>query len=346
MAKKTDEFPLIRKNIEGGKYAPVYILHGEESYFIDQLTQLLLDRVLTDEEKDFDLVQFYGGAGEFSMGDVVSACRRFPMVAQHQLVMLREAQALDKRSCRLDDLCLYFRQPSPSTILVITYKTAAITGAAEFLKQVRKVEGAVIYQSDRVRDYELPKVLPGFLQSLGFTAEPRAIDMLQNFVGSDFGRLATELDKLRITMQGRNKITEQDVADHVGISREFNVFELVEAIARMDSLRIEMIRRYFVRNPKAGPSQMVIATLFGYFQNLMLAYYCSNKNDQSTIMREVGCSFPQAKAVMQGMRHYNARITMRNIAILREFDARSKGGRGGTTPDPDLLQELFYQLTH
>lgn len=344
MAKKTDDYPLIRQQIEAGTFAPVYILHGEESFFIDQLTDLLLSRVLTEEEKDFDLVQFYGGAGEFTMGDVVTTCRRFPMVAQRQLVLLREAQALDKRSNKLDDLCLYLRQPSPTTILVITYKTTTITGASELMKLAKKQ--GVVYQSEKVRDYELPKVLPSFLQSLGVQAEPKAIDMLQNFIGSDFSRLTQEVEKLKVALQGRTKITAQDIADHVGISREFNVYELVDAISRHDVLRVEMIRRYFAQNPKAGPSQMVIATLFGFFQNLMLAYYASDRTNINVLMKEVGCSFPQAKCLIDGMKHYNARITMRNITILREYDARSKGGRGGTTPDPELLQELFYQLMH
>lgn len=344
MAKKTDDYPLIRQQIEAGTFAPVYILHGEESFFIDQLTDLLLSRVLTEDEKDFDLVQFYGGAGEFTMGDVVTTCRRFPMVAQRQLVLLREAQALDKRSNKLDDLCLYLRQPSPTTILVITYKTSTITGASELMKLAKKQ--GVVYQSEKVRDYELPKVLPGFLQSLGVQAEPKAIDMLQNFIGSDFSRLTQEVEKLKVALQGRTKITAQDIADHVGISREFNVYELVDAMSRHDVLRVEMIRRYFAQNPKAGPSQMVIATLFGFFQNLMLAYYASDRTNINVLMKEVGCSFPQAKCLIDGMKHYNARITMRNITILREYDARSKGGRGGTTPDPELLQELFYQLMH
>lgn len=344
MAKKTDEFPSIKAKIEAHEFAPVYVLHGEESFFIDQLTTLLLDTVLSEEEKDFDLVQFYGGAGEFTMGDIVAACRRFPMVAQRQLVMLREAQALDKRTNKLDDLNIYLKHPSPSTILVITHKTANLTGAADFLKLVKSVNG-VVYQSDKVRDYELPRVIPEFLKSLGVSAEPKAIDMLQNYIGSDFSRLSNEVEKLRLTMQGRTRITEQDVADHVGISREFNVFELVDGISHKNALRVETIRRYFERNPKAGPIPMVIASIFSFFQNLMLAYYCQDQSVNG-IMKEVGCSYPQAKTVFDGMRCYNARTVMRNITILREFDARSKGGRGGTTPDPDLMQELFYQLMH
>lgn len=343
MAKKTDDFPLIKSQIEAREFAPVYLLHGEEAFFIDQLTNLLLDKVLTEDEKDFDLVQFYAGAGDFTMGDVISSCRRFPMVAEKQLVLLREAQALDKRSNKLDDLCLYLKQPSPSTVLVITYKTASITGATELVKLCKKI--GVVYQSDKVRDYELPKILPGFLKTLGVTTEPKAIDMLQNYIGSDFSRLTHEVDKLRISMQGRTQITEQDVADHVGISREFNVFELVDAISKKDALKVEMIRLYFARNPKAGPSTMVISTLFGFFQNMMLGFYCQDRT-LNGIMKEIGCSYPQAKSVIEGMRYYNARTVMRNITIIREFDARSKGGRGGSTPDPDLQQELFYQLMH
>ena len=344
MAKKTDEFSSIQSQIKSGQYAPLYVLHGEESFFIDEITDLLLELVLTEEEKDFDLVQFYGGTGDVSTGDIISACRRFPMVSQRQLVLLREAQALDKRSFKFDDLCLYLKQPSPSTILVITYKTGNLTGNAEFMKLAKKV--GVVYNSEKVRDYELANVLPGFLKSKGFTADPEAIDLLQNYVGSDFSRLSQELEKLRLTLGDRTQIKSKDIADHIGISREFNVFELVDAISRKDVYRIELIRRYFARNPKAGPSQMVIAALFGFFQNLMLGFYASNRSNINALMKEVGCSYPQAKSIVEGMRNYSARVTMRNITILREFDARSKGGRGGTTPDPDLLQELFYQLIH
>ena len=344
MAKKTDDFPALKAQIEAGQYAPVYILHGEESFFTDQLTDLLLDRVLTEEEKDFDLQQFFGGVGEFTMGDVIAACRRFPMVAQHQLVTLREAQALDKRSYRLDDLCAYLSHPSPTTVLVINCKGGTLTGATELLKLARKV--GVVYQSDKIRDYEFSRAFPAILQSVGLQAEPKAIDMFLSYVGTDLGRIMQEIDKLRIPLAGRTTITAQDVADHVGISREYNVFELVDAIAHKQALKVELIRRYFERNPKTGPSQMVIASLFGFFQNLMMAYYVSDRNNLNVLMKEVGCNYPQAKNLQEGMRHYNAWVTMRNISILREYDARSKGGRGGTTPDPELLQELFYHLMH
>lgn len=341
MAKKTDDFSPIKADILAGRFAPVYLLHGEESFYIDQLTQLLLDHVLTDEEKDFNFSQYYGS--DCQMAEVISACRRYPMMAERQLVMLREAQSINKQQIKLDDLCLYLEHPLDSTVLVITCKTQTLTNAAQLIKLCKKI--GVVYQSDKIRDYELPKMMPILLQQAGMTAEPKAIDLLCNFIGSDISRLMHEVDKLKLSMQGRTKITDQDVFEHVGISKEYNVYELQTAIANRDVLKVEMIRRYFAQNPKAGPSQMVISTLFGFFSNLMLAHYSPDKSPNG-LMSNVGCSFPAAKDLASGMKIYNAWKTMSNIAVLRDFDARSKGGRGGSTPDPELLKELFYQLMH
>lgn len=341
MAKKTDDFSPIKADITAGRFAPVYLLHGEESYYIDLLTQLLLDHVLTDEEKDFNLSQYYGS--DCQIPEVISACRRYPMMAERQLVLLREVQSVNKQQVKLDDLCLYLEHPLESTVLVITCKTQTLTGATQLLKLCKKV--GVVYQSDKIRDYELPKMLPGLLKQAGMDAEFKAVDLLCNFIGSDISRLMHEVDKLKLSMQGRTKITDQDVFNHVGISKEYNVYELQSAIANRDVLKVETIRRYFAQNPKAGPSQMVISSLFGYFSNLMLAHYSPDKS-QNGLMSNVGCSYPAAKDLLAGLKIYNAWKTMNNISILRDFDARSKGGRGGTTPDPELLKELFYQLMH
>lgn len=324
-----------------GRFAPVYLLHGEESFFIDQLCQLLTDHVLTDEEKDFNFTQYYGS--DCQIPEVISACRRYPMMAERQLVLLREVQSINKQQVKLDDLCLYLEHPLESTILVITCKTQTLTGATQLLKLCKKA--GVVYQSDKIRDYELPKQMPTLLQQAGMEAEPKAIDLLCNFIGSDISRLMHEVDKLKLSMQGRTKITDQDVYDHVGISKEYNVYELQSAIAKRDVLKVEMIRRYFAQNPKAGPSQMVISALFGFFSNLMLAHYSPDKT-QNGLMSNVGCSYPAAKDLLNALKIYNAWKTMNNISILRDFDARSKGGRGGTTPDPELMKELFYQLMH
>ena len=203
----------------------------------------------------------------------------------------------------------------------------------------------VVYQSDKVREWELAGVVSQMITGKGLKAEPQAVDMLCNSIGSDLSRLNSEIEKLMLSLQGRSQITLDDVTQHIGISREFNVWELQSAIAKRDALKVEMIRRYFERNPKMGPSQMVISTLFGFFSNLMLAHYSPDKS-QAGLMKHVGCSFPSAKDLLVALKIYNGWKTMQNISILREFDARSKGGRGGTTPDPELLKDLLYQLMH
>lgn len=341
MAKKNDDFLLLKNEILNGIFRPVYLLHGEESYFIDQITDLLLDKVLTEEEKDFNLTQYYGA--DCDITEVISACRRYPMMSDRQLVLLREVQSIDKRQIHLDDLCVYLDQPLESTIFVITCKTQTLTGASNLIKACKK--HGFVYQSDKIREWDLPGVIGDILAGANLTAEPQAIDMLCNCIGSDLSRLSTEIDKLTLSLQGRNKISLDDVTAHIGISREFNVWELQSAIAKRDVFKVEMIRRYFERNPKSGPSQMVISTLFGFFSNLMLAHYSPDKS-QNGLMKSVGCSYPSAKDLLSALKIYNGWKTMQNISILREFDARSKGGRGGSTPDPELFKELFYQLMH
>lgn len=341
MAKKTDDFSQIKADILAGKFQSVYLLHGEESYYIDLLTDLLLAHVLTDEEKDFNLTQYYGA--DCNLTEVISACRRYPMMAERQLVLLREVQSIDKRTVHLDDLCLYLEHPLESTIFVITCKTQTLTGATKLVKEC-KAKG-VVYQSDKVREWDLAGVIAQIIQAKNLKADPQAIDMLCNSIGNDLSRIDTEIDKLMLSLQGRTQITLYDVTQHIGISREFNVWELQSAIAKRDAYKVEMIRKYFERNPKSGPSQMVIATLFGFFSNLMLAHYSPDKS-QKGLMSTVGCSFPAAKDLTVALKIYNGWKTMQNISILRDFDARSKGGRGGTTPDPELLKELFYQLMH
>lgn len=341
MAKKTDDFSQIKADILAGKFQPVYLLHGEESYYIDQLTDLILSHALTEDEKEFNLSQYYGA--DCNVTELISACRRYPMMSDRQLVLLREAQSIDKHRVHLDDLCLYLDHPLESTILVVTCKTQTLTGAANFIKSC-KAHG-VVYNSEKVREWDLTGVVTEMIKQKGLQAEPAAIDMLCNSIGNDLSRIDTELDKLIISLQGRQKLTLDDVTHQIGISREFNVWELQSAIARRDALKVEMIRKYFERNPKSGPSQMVISSLFGFFSNLMLAHYSPDKSQQG-LMKTVGCSYPAAKDLLAALKIYNGWKTMQNISILRDFDARSKGGRGGSTPDPELLKELFYQLMH
>lgn len=341
MAKKTSiDIRSLMQDIRSRKFAPVYFLHGDESYFIDLIADLLLQTVLTEEEKDFNLMQFYGV--ETTVPEVISACRRYPMLGNYNLVLFREVQSMQQAATHLEIFESYLRQPMAQTILVITHKEKLFKG--KILKQISEV-GGVVYESIRLRDYELPKFLPNFVKDNGFDGiAPDAVEMLCNYVGSDLSRMATELDKLRLTI-GHAKITLNHVLSHIGISKEYNNFELVTAVACGDYLKSEIIRQYFERNPKQNPLLLTLAALFSYFSNLMLAYYASDKSERG-LMQEVGLSYPAVKNVIQGMRRYNAWKVMGNLSLIRDYDAQSKGARGVKVPDSELLKELLYKLMH
>lgn len=341
---KTADFSSICADIKARHFAPVYLLHGEESYFLDQITDLLLEHVLTDEEKDFNLTQIYG-ADVTNLGDVVSSCRRYPMMAERQLVLLREAQVLKQNAelTKLDQLEAYLAHPLESTVFVITYKGKKVDGRSRWVKMIQD-NGGVVFEGKRVPDYELQKFLPGFLKETGLRFDDSAIQMLCDYIGSDLTRLMSEIDKLRLNMQD-NHVTVNLIASHIGVSKEFNPFELVNAVATKDFRKCEVIRRYFAQNPKSNPIQITLSVLFTFFTNVMLGHYAQDKTVNG-LMREIGMSFPQAKGLPDAMKRYNAWKAMQNIALIREYDARQKGARGVTIPDDEALQELLYKLMH
>ncbi|MCR5395001.1 MAG: DNA polymerase III subunit delta [Bacteroidales bacterium] len=341
---KSDDFNTIRANIEAGTFAPVYLLHGDEGYFIDRITDMLLDRVLTAEERDFNLFQYYAADVE-NLGEVVSACRRYPMFGERQLVLLREAQMLKQNVTltKYEQLEAYLAHPLESTVFVITMKGKKADSRARWVKQIQAA-GGVVFESKRVPDYELPKFLPGFLRETGMTFEPDAIQMLADYIGSDLARLMSEMDKLRLSI-GNHPVTTAAIAQHIGISKEFNPFELVNAVAVKDFKRCEIIRRYFAQNPKDNPIQITLSVLFTFFSNLMLAHYAQDKS-LNGLMREVGMSYPQAKVMVEALRRYNAWKAMSAISLIREYDAQQKGARNAVMPDDEALKELLYKLMH
>ena len=340
MAAKKQDFTSICKDIEQGLFAPVYLLHGEEAYFIDQITDLLLNNVLTEEEKDFNLTQFYG-ADISNVGEVISACRRYPMMAEKQLVMLREVQSFDNRGQQLENLSLYINHPLDSTVFVIICKNKSMTGK---LPKIVSENGGVVYESKKIRDYELPKVVEPLIDDLGLKIDSNALRILCESIGSDLSRIFHEINKLRLNLKG-NKITSDDVTAHIGISKDFNTWELQSAIGAKDFFKVEMIRRYFAANPKASPLVVTLSVLFGFFTNIMLAHYCKDKSVNG-LMSELKISYPQAKDLAVSVKNYNAWKTMENISLIRDYDARCKGARNVTLSDSEALQELLYQLMH
>ena len=340
---KNEEFSKICNDIKIGKFAPIYLLHGEEVYFVDRILKLLQESVLTDEEKDFDFQQFHGSDVE-DLTEVIYACRRYPMVAARQLVILNNAQSLVSRSerTRIDHMLPYFQSPFEQTVLVVVYNGTKLE-KADIIKAVAK-SGGVVYEGKRVPDYELVKFLPEFLAQTGLQFEPNAIQMLADHIGSDLNRLMSEIEKMRISMTG-TRVTADLIAAHIGISKDFNNYELIHAIAVKDFRKCELIRRYFVQNPKNNPCVITLSVLFDFFTNLMLSHYASDKSVNG-LMREVGMNYGAAKDMVAALKNYSAWKAMENIALIRECDARQKGARGAAVPEDEVLLDLLYRLMH
>lgn len=339
MAKKELITPQqILTDIKNRKFAPVYFLMGDESYYIDLITNALLDTVLTEEEKDFNLTVFYGADTE--IGNVISVAKRYPMMAEYQLVVLKEAQLVDN----LDRLELYMRQPLSSTILVINYKHKSYDSRKKLMKDV--ASAGVIFESKRIYDDKVPGFVQNYVSSKGGTIDAKAALMISDFVGSDLNRLCSELDKLVIALNGEKRITPELVERNVGISKDYNNFELLRAVISRDIYKASLIQKYFAKDPKDNPLVVTISVLFNFFANLMLVYYSPDKSPEG-IARELGLKGTYfTKDYLQAARIYNAFKTMEVISLLREYDAKAKGFNYRAQNDGDVLKELLYKIMH
>ena len=340
MAKKELTYESICKDIADRKYALVYVLMGEEPFFIDQITDLLVDNVLTEEERDFNQSIFYGaGADAVS---VINAARRFPMMAEHQLIVVKEAQLM--RDIEL--LTAYVKHPLASTVLVINYKYKSLDRRNTLAVAVEK--NGILFESKKIPDYKMPGFITGLLQQRSLSIDVKAAQMLSDFLGNDLNRLSKELDKLAIIMAetGSKRVTPELIERNIGISKEYNNFELIKALSAKDVLKANRIAQYFEKNPKNNPLQMTLAVLFNYFSNLLIAYYSKDKSE-SGLMAAMGLrSAFQLKDYQMGMKHYSAMKVFLSIGEIRKTDAASKGVDNASASDADLLKELRYKIMH
>ena len=338
MAKKEQSFEEIMADIRAKKYAPIYYLMGEESYYIDQITHALEQDVLTDLEKEFNLTVLYGA--DVEMSTVINAAKRYPMNSKYQLVILKEAQQMRD----VDQLEYYLRKPLLSTILVVCHKHGKLDKRKKVAGLIR--DTGVLFEAKPVRDRDLIGFVNGYISRKQLSIEPKAAAMVADFVGADLSRLASELDKLVLTARGEHRITPDLVEQNIGISKSYNNFELRNALLSRDVLKANQIVAYFAENPKANPLPMTLGLLFSYFSNLMLAYYAADKSERGVAeMLDLRQSW-QAKDYIQGMNTFSGVQTMDIIGYLREIDAKSKGVGNSHQTNGDLLRELVYKILH
>ena len=339
MAKQEITCDDILKELRAKQYRPVYYLMGEEPYYIDLIADYITDNILTETEKEFNLTVVYGA--DVDIATVITAAKRYPMMSEHQAVVLKEAQNIRN----MEELSYYLQKPLLSTILVICHKHGVLDRRKKLAAEIEKT--GVLFESKKVKDAQLPAFITSYMKRKGIDVEPKATAMLADFVGADLSRLTGELEKLIITLpKGHTRVTPEQIEKNIGISKDYNNFELRSALVEKDVLKANKIIKYFEENPKTNPIQMTLSLLFGFFSNLMLAYYAPEKSEQG-IANMLGLRTPwQAKDYLAAMRRYNGVKTMQIIGEIRYADAKSKGVGNPSLSDGDILRELVFKILH
>ena len=329
----------IAKNIKNGKFEPVYLLMGEEDYYIDRIADYIADNALDENEKEFNLTVVYGM--DTDMASIVNNAKRYPMMSERQVVMVKEAQNL--RSW--DELGFYLQKPLNSTVLVFCYKHGAMDKRKKIVAEIEK--NGVVFESKKLKENMLPGFISSYLKRRKMEIEDKAAEMMADFVGNDLNRMAGELEKLIITMpKGKNRITPDEIERNIGISKNYNNFELKSALIAKDTLKANKIVKYFNDNPKNNPLQPTLAILFNYFSNLMVAYYAPERSENG-VAAYLGLKSPWlAKEYLEGMRRYSGVKVMNIITQIRLCDARSKGIGNVSLSAGELLRELVYFILH
>ena len=319
-------------------FKPVYFLAGEESYYIDLLVNYIEENVLSAEEKAFNQIIVYGD--DTTIPAIIDTARRFPMMASHQVVIVKEAQSLKK----IDDLVIYLEKPLLSTILVFSYKYKTLDKRTKLYKLLES--HGVYLESVRIRDYLIPAWIERYLMTKGIKTDPSASAMLTEFLGTDLHKIVNELDKLIITLPlEKPVITISLIEKNIGISKYYNNFELMKATGEKNFLKANMIIHYFANNPRDNPITLSIASVFGFFSKLLTYHYLTDKskNNIASVLK-VNPYF--VKDYETAALKYNVSKTVKIISLLRTYDMKSKGYGDIGTESGDLMKELVYKILH
>lgn len=328
---------LIIKELQAKKFAPLYFLHGEESYYIDLISDAIQTHALEAHEKDFNQTILYGKDADLLA--LQSELKSYPMMAERRLVLLKEAQDFKQ----LDALETYAESPTPTTIFVVCYKNKTYDARKKILKNFAK--NGLIYKSEKVRDYQLADWIAKYVRSVGMQINGKATMLLAEFLGSDLGRISNEIEKLRIVLGPNASITDQHIEQHIGISKDYNIYELVNAIAQKQTDKAFKIVQYFEYNPKAGELVVIIPALFKLFSQLMRIHFTPNKSREA-IASSLGVHPFVAGELLSTRQHYDPKKIAAVIALLHDYDLKAKGMGNSQMSAAELLKELVYQIVY
>jgi DNA polymerase-3 subunit delta len=318
-----------------GSFKPIYWLEGDESYFIDQVVNYAEHKILNESEAGFNLTVFYGRDADWA--SVVNACRRYPMFADRQVVLLKEAQQMRD----VEKLEAYIDNPLSSTIFVVSYKEKKVDARTKFAKLLK--QKGEVFTTKKLYDNQLPDWTNQMVQQHGLTINQKALLLLVDHIGNDLSRLQNEVEKLAVNLHGRKNITEEDIEEFIGISKEFNVFELQDAVVKKDLPKAIRIIQYFSANPKAAPIQMILPALYNFFSKVYVVFGLPSKDDKS-IAAALGVNPFFVKDYLTAIRNYDFRSTEKALLLLHQYNLRSIGIGDASTEDGDLLKELVVKM--
>ena len=330
----------IMKDLKARKFAPVYVLMGDEPFYIDKICDYITDNVLKPEERDFNQTVVFGA--DVTAVQVADLCKGYPMMSEFRVVIVKEAQNLRG----LEPLEKYLDHPVQSTILVICHKNGSIDRRKKFVPKAEQV--GVVFESKKLYDRQLPGFIETYLKSHKATIEPKATQMIADHVGADLHRLTSELDKLLISLKDDDRrVSPELVEKEIGVSKDFNGFELRNAIINRDVYKANQIIKYFDSNPKSGSLYALLPLLFSYFQNLMIAYYAPDKRNENALAKFLDLKGTWGvRDYITGMRNYSGVKVMAIIEKFKEIDAKSKGLDNPYTSAGELMKELVFFILH
>jgi DNA polymerase-3 subunit delta len=321
-----------KKNV----FKPVYWLEGEEEYFIDKAVNYAEHHILNESEASFNLSVFYGRDASWS--DVINACRRYPMFAERQVILLKEAQQMRD----VEKLEAYVENPLASTVFIVAYKNKKVDGRTKFAKTLK--EKGVLISTKKMYDNQLPEWTQELVQSKGLTISPKGLALLVDHIGNDLTRIENEVEKISVNLGKKKTISEEDIEEFVGVSKEFNVFELQAALAKKDLAKAIRIILYFEANPKAAPIQLILPSLYGFFSKVFMVFG-SHTTDEKGVAASIGVNPFFVKDYMQAAKVYDYAGVERALLLLHSYNLKSIGINNAGTEDASLLKEMVIKMT-
>jgi len=316
-------------------FKPVYWLEGEEEYFIDKVVDYAEHHLLPENEASFNLSIFYGR--DASWADVVNACMRYPMFAEKQVVLLKEAQQMRD----IEKLESYVENPLSSTVFIVSYKNKKVDGRTKFAKLLK--EKGVLVSTKKIYDNQLPEWIQELVESKGLSISAKGVALLADHIGNDLTRIENEIEKISVNLGKRKSITEEDIEEFVGVSKEFNVFELQSALAKKDLAKVIRIIQYFEANPKAAPIQLILPSLYGFFSKVFMVFG-ANTTDEKGIATAIGVNPFFSKDYVQAAKTYNYQEVENALLLLHNYNLKSIGVNNIGAEDGSLLKEMAIKI--